>query len=135
MGTIVTDNGISIQFCHEDGSPDGVPLYGRYAGLFGQDRDEVLGPAGAGATQDELMFKGSKDWLSLIAVADTPEKLDQILSDTPISQTPADTSGSSRRAQVELHIGGVRQSFPNRLTIASGPILQFDPPIIHVVHV
>jgi hypothetical protein len=136
MGMKVTNNGISVQFCQKDGSPDGLPFYGRYAGLFGQVRSDVLSASGVGATQDETMFQGSDDWLTLIAVADTPEKLDQILSETArIPQTPADTSGSSRRAQVELHIGGVRQSFANRLTIASGPILQFKPPKIHVVHV
>ena len=135
MGTIVTDNGISVQFCRRDGKPDGAPIYGRFAGLFGQPRDVVIGKPGAPATQDEVKFPGSNDWLTLIAVADTKEKLDQILHESPIPQNPADTSGSSRRSQIDLHIGGVRQTFRNRIAIASGPILQFKPPKIHVVHV
>jgi hypothetical protein len=138
MGLITTNNGVSVQFCNKDGSPDGAPLYGRYTAFFGLPREKVLGAPGAPAeTRDERDFKGSDDWLTLIAVADTQEKLDQIIHENPDApRTPANTSASSRRAQIELHIGGVRKTFKDRITISSGPILQFKRiPKFHVAHV
>jgi hypothetical protein len=92
---------------------------------------------GAQASSDEMKFKGSDDWLTLIAVADTREKLDKILKETHVPPSNPDTSMSSRRATIELHVGEVRQSFKDRLTIASGPIVKITPPhpVIDVVHV
>src|ERR1700730_8078149 len=135
MGCRATDNGISIQFCKKNGAPDGAPFYGLYARLYGQRRELVLS-SGGGATPDEQKFKGSDDWLTLIAVADTPEKLAQIIHETTGPGTNPDQSLSRPRAQIELHLGGVRQSYKDRITIASGPIVRITPPpVIDVVHV
>jgi hypothetical protein len=135
MGCTATDNGISIQFCTEDGKPDGAPLYGRYTRIFGKRRELVIA-AGAAQTRDESDFKGSDDWLTLIAVADTPEKLEEIVHESNVPSSAPDTSCSSRRVQIELHIAGVRQTYKDRITLASGPIVQISPkPIIDVVHV
>ncbi len=135
MGTKVTASGVSIQFCKDDGTPEGAPFYSRYVRLRGQLQSKVIAMSGRAANAEEEKHPGSEDWLTLIAVADSPEKLDEILSETTVEASTAHTSGSSRRVCVELSIGGIRQSFKDRVTIASGPIVQFDPPIVHVVHV
>ena len=136
MGCTASDSGISLQFCNKDGSPDGHPIYGRYAVLFGLEQEKLL--CEKGSTPDEQRFKGSDDWLTIIAVADSPEKLQDIIDHTPPAVcVPAHTSGSSHRACIELHIGAIRKSFRDRITIASGPITSFPPrPIkMDVVHV
>ena len=134
MGCTTTDSGVSIQLCNKDGSPDGNPIYGKYARLYGQRQDVLL--AAKPATPDEDQFKGSDDWLTLIAVADSQEKLDGILAETKITNSAAYTSGSSHRACVELHVGETRQSFQDRTTIASGPITSLPPnPKMNVAYV
>jgi hypothetical protein len=136
MGIGVTDLGISIQLCHPDGSPDGPPVHGRYAAVFGKDRNEILQYSGVAETQDEHDFKGSDDWITLVAVADSKEKLEELVHETGIPRTPANTSGSSHRARIEVNVAGVRRSFRNRIAIASGPILKLGPPPkSHVFHV
>lgn len=136
MGARATNNGISVQFCFADGSPNGVPLYGRFAELFGKRQEQVIA-SGPAQTPDEAQVRGSDDWLTLIVVADTQDKLDQILRVTPaavLASTPQ-TSHSSRRVAVELDIGSQRQSLTDCITIASGPIVSIATPIIDVVHV
>jgi hypothetical protein len=139
MGTRIANNGIStgltIQLVKNTGEPDGLPIYGRYAELRGRDKGGVFS-SGPPQSQDEADFPGSDDWLTLIAVADTEEKLSMILKEAAIPQLPADTSGSSRRAQIEIDVAGARKSYKNRITIASGPIIRLKPkPILDVVHV
>src|ERR1035438_3098047 len=110
MGCTASDSGISLQFCNKDGSPDGHPIYGRYAVLFGLEQEKLL--CEKGSTPDEQRFKGSDDWLTIIAVADSPEKLQDIIDHTPPAVcVPAHTSGSSHRACIELHIGAIRKTF------------------------
>ena len=134
MGCTATDNGISVQFCHADGRPDGTPFYGRYAMLFGSSQDLVTG--GDPLPEEQGKFRGSDEWLTLIAVDDTKEKLHEIVTDWKGACTPCHTSCSSHRACIDLRIGGVRQIFKDRITIASGPIVSLKPPIkIDVVHV
>ena len=134
MGLTATDDGISIQFFHKDGRPEGPPSYGRYAAVYGKPQTQVIG-GGYAATPDETNFKGSADWLTLLAVADTKEKLDLILAETTVPKTAANTSGSSRRVQIETDIGGMRRSYKNRITIGSGPIVDINGPKVDVVHV
>jgi hypothetical protein len=112
--------------------PCGSPLFGRYAQLHGELQSNVL--KGQPPTQEEIDHPGSLDWLTLVAVADTPERLKAIVGST--TGNIPDTSHSSRRVQVEVHVGSSRLSLGGRITIASGPVVKLKPPpIIDVVHV
>lgn len=136
MGCRATEDGISLQFCDKDGNTDGAPIYGKYAALFGKKHKDILA-VGRPPTPEEQQFPGSDDWLTLIAIADTKDKLDAIIHESvPDSdRTACETSGSSRRARIELHVGGIRDSFKDRITIASGPVVTIKPPLVDVVHI
>ena len=135
MGCEASASGISVQFFKRDGEktvPDGAPLYGGYAKLYGRPRSEVF--TGGTAPAGHL---GSEDWLTLIAVADSPEKLSAILTATVVEPTEPQTSASSRQVFVELHVGDIRKSLRDCETIASGPVLSWSltAPKVEVVHV
>ena len=132
MGCQATRDGICVQFYDKAGAADGVPVFGKYAVLFGRKREDILAEVPAGPRETDL---GSDDWLTLIAVADSQEKLKEIIKDLGGSCPIPQTSGSSRRAVVALHLGGMKQKFRDRITIASGPILSLKPPKVDVVHV
>ena len=135
MGCKVTDTGIVLQFYRQDNKgrvqPDGIPVHGKHAALFGEPRKKKV-PKGPKGQHD-----GSDDWLTLIAVADSQEKLDAILHSTKVTKSIPQTSHSSHLACIEVHLGEIRQSFKGRTTIASGPVVAAPPkkPVIHVVHV
>ncbi len=126
MGLLVTDFGISVQFCDRAGRPDGAPLYGKYAKLYGNKREKII-KAGRPASKEEVDHPGSDDWLTLVAVADTKERLDAILREPAVQNVPEFpeflTSASSRRVAVEAHVGDVRRSLRDQITIGSGPIV------------
>lgn len=135
MGIRAGDCGISIQFCQADGQPDGPPVHGRYIKLSGKPRQDVI-KAGPPETPDEKQFEGSEDWLTLIIVADTEEKLNAIAKHHgPVS--PPHTSHSSRRVCIETHIKRARRTYGDRITIASGPIVSLNPRNLRIdaVHV
>jgi hypothetical protein len=133
MGCTGDSSGVSIQFYDANGAPSGAPIYGGFVKLCGQ-------PA-TPQTPEEIACQGSADWLTLIAVADSQDRLNNILKDIqhdpngPVLQD-AETSCSSRRVRIDMHIGRVRQTLKDRITIASGPVVSFPPnPKVHVVHV
>jgi hypothetical protein len=133
MGCTAAKDGLAEQFFDEEGNPEGMPLYGRYALLFGALPDQITGGV---RTDDEKAFGGSEDWITLVGVADSQERLDQIVEDWRGSCNPCQTSCSSHRVTVDLRIGPIQQVFENRVAIASGPILTIKPSIsIDVVHV
>ena len=132
MGTRVDKSGISVQLYDENNQPAGRPLFGRHAELFGKLRRDVL--KGHPPSQEESDHPGSEDWLTLVAVADTPERLKAIVGRSTRGKIP-NTSHSSRRVQVEVHVGNTRMSLGGRTTIASGPVVSIKPPRIDVVHV
>lgn len=134
MGCSESKDGVSIQFYDANGEPDGAPFYGRYCRLFGSPRREV---ATDGLTPIEEANPGSEDWITLIGVADTQQKLAQIVSEWNGGCKPCYTSCSSHRVSLDIHLGGIRQQFKNRTTIASGPFasLEKDTFKINVVHV
>jgi hypothetical protein len=133
MGCTAAKDGISVQFYDDRGEPDGTPLYGRFATMFGSLRRDVTKD---NPTDQEKQFPGSDDWLTVIGVADTKAKLDKIVSDWQ-GGSPPQTSCSSHRVSIDLRIGGVQQVFRDRTTIASGPIISLikDKIKIDVVHV
>ena len=133
MGCKAAEDGISVQFYDDRGEPDGVPLYGRRALLFGSLQKNVTG---GNPTDQEIEFPGSDDWLTVIGVADTQAKLDKIVEDWR-GGCPPQTSCCSHRVTIDLRIGGVRQVFKDRITIASGPIVSLKKGEIKidVVHV
>jgi hypothetical protein len=136
MGTRLTKAGLVIQLHDADGKPAGDPLFGRHAHIQGLRQSEVLQQSGA-LSPEEADHPGSQHWLTLVAAADSHEKLEKILRDAYTPDGECFTSCSSRRVRVELHIGEERRSFQNAVTIASGPIvsLDLDHPNVHVVHV
>jgi hypothetical protein len=134
MGTRKDESGVSVQLYDREGRPEGSPYFGKYVELMGRHQDDVVA-AGTPRSAEEEKVRGSEDWLTLVAVADTPERLAAIVTGTSALKGDPHTSHSSRRVLVELHIGNVRETFANRITIASGPIVKVPPdPIINVVH-
>jgi len=135
MGTTVTKSGVSVQFCNRDGDIEGPPVFSTFVQIQGRPRGEVIDRGGRGQTDEERIHHGSEDWLTLIAIADSDERLCTLVKESGIAITTAQTSGSSRRVQVEMHVGGIRRTLHDRITIASGPIIQSDPPIMNVFHI
>src|SRR3954462_15798413 len=119
MGATQTDEVITIQFYKKDGQPDEQPIYGRYCQLYGKLRDDVIATT-MGSTPDEAAHGGSDDWLTLVAVADSEEKLAAILTDSgdidPCNPKP---SLSSHRLAVKVDVGSVTRSMKGCTTIAS----------------
>lgn len=135
MGTRITDGGVSVQFCHSNGEIDGPPVFSTFVRILGQPRDEAIRRSGRYATEEENNFPGSDDWLTLIAIADSEERLSALVRESNLPVTEPQTSGSSRRVQVRLHLGAVRQTFHETITIACGPIIRRNPPIMNVLHI
>jgi hypothetical protein len=125
-----------LQLYDDLNQPSGRPLFGRFAELYGDLRDEVV-KGGSQPSLEETDHPGSEDWLTLVAVADTEARLRKILDDTPVTRKIPNTSHSSRRVQVEVHVDSTRLSLGGRTVIASGPIVSVKPgsPRIDVVHV
>jgi hypothetical protein len=136
MGTRLTNAGLVVQLHDADGALNGDPLFGKYAQIRGIPRADVVQMSGP-LVGEEIDHSGSQHWMTLVAAADSSDKLTAILRDVNAPDGDCFTSCSSRRVRVELHIGAQRQSFQNAITIASGPIVSNDPthPNVHVVHV
>ena len=136
MGTRVDKSGIAVQLYDDLNQPSGRPLFGRFAELYGELRDDVI-KSGNEPSLEESKHPGSEDWLTLVAVADTEARLRKILDDTAVTRKIPNTSHSSRRVQVEVHVESTRLSLSGRTVIASGPIVSVKPgsPRIDVVHV
>jgi hypothetical protein len=97
---------------------------------------DVICRSGREETPEEHEYPGSQDWLTLVAIADTKERLESLVEESGVAITESQTSGSSRRVQIELHVSNIRRTLHNRVTIASGPIIKpTDPPIMNVVHI
>ena len=133
MGTTVTSSGVSVQFCDRDGNIDGPPVFSTFVRLLGQPRDDVFARTGVAETPEEHNAPGSADWLTLIAIADSQDRLDAIVQASQLPVTNGQTSASSRRVDVRLHIGALNQTFQGRITIASGVVVK--PPILNVFHI
>jgi hypothetical protein len=131
MGTSADANGITLQFVNENNEPTEPPIFGRFAQLRGVDRSEALKYTTL-APGEEL---GSEHWMTLVAVADTKERLDAIVSTATARNGSVNTSCASHRVLIAFHVGDRLQSFENRSVIASGPIVKMDPPEVNVVHV
>jgi hypothetical protein len=131
MGTRADSNGISLQLVDADNKAIEAPIFGAFAHLHGIDRSEAL----KHTTLAEGESEGSEHWMTLLAVADTQERLDAIVSTSAAPQGSCDTSCASLRVLVEVHVGDRRETFESRTVIASGPILKLDPPEVNVVHV
>lgn len=134
MGLRTTTDGVSVQFVNSDASLQGPPLFGAYAMAYGSDQTDVIDASGVGASADEINYPGSDDWLTFVAVADSQDKLNALLNKNAGPKTAANTSGSSRRVQLELDIAGRQISRRNCVTIGSGPILDIDTPKVDLVH-
>jgi hypothetical protein len=135
MGVQNTGKGISTQLVKANGDPDGISVYFEFAELFGAARNTVI--RAGGLTQNEMLTDGgSDDWLTVVVLADTRAKLDAILQEPGIKdapQEPFQTSGSSYRVQVEMHLEDKRQSLTDRITIAEGKIISTNPLKMEIV--
>ena len=135
MGTKVTKSGVSVQFCNHKGEIDGPPVFSTYVRVLGLPRAEAIKRTGGKETEEEKQYPGSDDWLTLIAIADSKERLKKLVDDSGLEETEAQTSGSSRRVQVRLHMGALEATLKNRITIGSGPIVDKMKPIMNMVHI
>jgi hypothetical protein len=136
MGTIVDAAGISLQLYDDEGRPLGDPHFGKYALLAGLKRADIA--RAKPLTAAESNEPGSEDWLTLVAVADTEARLEQILRETAVRRHDASySSAGSWRVLVEMHVGDMRARFENRVTIASGPFIvrPNEPILMSVTHV
>jgi hypothetical protein len=131
MGTSADINGITLQFVNENNEPTEPPIFGRFAQLRGVDRSEALKYTTLAPGEDP----GSEHWMTLVAVADTKERLNAIVNTATARTGSVNTSCASHRVLVAFHVGDRLQSFENRSVIASGPIVKMDPPEVNVVHV
>jgi hypothetical protein len=131
MGTSADINGISLQFVNELNEPIEAPIHGRYAHIRGVDRSEALKYTTLAPGEEP----GSEHWMTLVAVADTPERLDAIVNTATARKGSVNTSAASHRVLVAYHVGDTLRSYENRSVIASGPIVKMDPPEVNVVHV
>jgi len=135
MGTSVTKSGVSVQFCDHKGEIDGPPVFSTFVRVLGRPKNEAIQHTGGRETDEERDFPGSDDWLTLIAIADSQERLNTLVKESGLEETTAQTSASSRRVQVRLHMGAFKATLMNRITIASGPVVELHPPRMNVVHV
>src|SRR5262249_52863404 len=107
MGTTVTKSGVSVQFCNRQGDIEGPPVFSTFVRILGRPHGEVTSGR---ETDEERIYSGSADWLTLIAIADSDERLGALVKESGVPVTEAQTSGSSRRVQVELHVGADRRT-------------------------
>jgi hypothetical protein len=131
MGTSADINGISLQFVNELNEPIEAPIHGRFAHIRGVDRSEALKYTTLAPGEEP----GSEHWMTLVAVADTQERLDAIVGTATARKGSVNTSAASHRVLVAYHVGDTLRSVENRSVIASGPIVKMDPPEVNVVHV
>jgi hypothetical protein len=131
MGTSADINGISLQFVNEQNEPTEEPIFGRFAEIRGIERSEALKYTTLAPGEEP----GSEHWMTLVAVADTKERLDAIVNTATARKGSVNTSAASHRVLVAFHVGDKLRSFENRSVIASGPIVKMDPPEVNVVHV
>jgi hypothetical protein len=132
MGTTADINGISVQFVDKNNKATDPPIFGAFAHLHGIPRKQALRlkPLAAGEQ------KGSEHWMTLLAVADSQERLDELVSTSDALQGDCHTSCASHRVLIAIHVGDDDpQWLENRSVIASGPITKLDPPEVNVVHV
>ena len=101
MGTSADINGITLQFVNEKNEPAEPPIYGRYAHIRGVERSEAL----KYTTLAEGEEPGSEHWMTLLAVADTPERLDAIVNTATARKGSVNTSAASHRVLVAFHVG------------------------------
>ena len=115
-----SEEGITLQFYTKQLKFDGPPLFGRFTDLFGVPRSERLKRQKPPAKDN-----GSTEWLSYIVIADTEKKRDDIVKalkrkkEVPKNK-PCQTSCCSRVVTIELHLGGVRATLPELITISTG---------------
>lgn len=131
MGTTADINGISIQLVDKHNKAIEPPIFGPHAHLHGIPRSQALETT-ALAAGEQL---GSEHWMTLLAVADTKERLDAIVNTSAAAQGSCNTSCASHRVLVEIHVGNRRETLEGRSVIASGPFVQLNPPKVNVTHV
>ncbi len=131
MGKSADINGITLQFVNELNEPIDAPIHGRFAHIRGVDRSEALKYTTLAPGEEP----GSEHWMTLVAVADTQERLDAIVDTATARKGSVNTSAASHRVLVAYHVGDTLRSVENRSVIASGPIVKMDPPEVNVVHV
>jgi hypothetical protein len=134
MGTIKDDSGITVQRYDRNGKPKGKPLFGRHTVIAGRKRAHILG--GMRPKGDEKTHPGSNDWLTVVAVADSRKRLKALLKTDAVKKHQplqvSQSSHSSRRTLIALHVGKTRKIFKNRVIVASGPILSLEPDDIRI---
>src|SRR5262249_38139867 len=126
MGTtIVEGKDVSIQRYDGQGQPSGKLIVTPFVAVRGTARATVLAQ-GAAETQSEKQLPGSDEWLTLIAIADTKDRLAALVdtTTTAIDENDVHTSASSRRVRIELHTDDDgRATLHANITIASGNIV------------
>ncbi len=98
MGLGSAPGGITLRFLNRDGSERRPPLTGAHVKLFSTPRTKRLDGLQPNLSGSEL---GSKDWLTDVIVADTPEKLAAM---KPLLHDTALSSLTSRRVFVQYNI-------------------------------
>src|SRR5262249_13328444 len=134
MGTQVTASGVSVQLCDDDGAPIGSPAFSTFVRILGQPQKDVFNRTG-GPSSEEKDFPGSTDWLTLVAIADSHDNIDALVAASNLPDADAQASGSSRRVKVMMDLPGFHNTFVNRVTIATGPVIQAHPPKMNVVFI
>jgi len=123
MGLTRHPDGITVMFCDDNGDlRPAETVGGAFVELRGAHRSAVVTDSNP-LTSAELLEPGSDDWLTVVAVADSQERLDGLIADLGPGSGP-NTSAFSRRVEVRTHVGaGGPRIAPGRITLAEGKVL------------
>jgi hypothetical protein len=121
MGLTAHKDGISVQFCDANGDPNEPRIFGKAVALRGAPRAALTAANPLG--DDERAKPGSDDWLTVVAVADTQDRLDALTANLGPGSGP-NTSAFSRRVEIRTHVGNSDpRTESGRITLAEGDVL------------
>src|SRR5687767_4879495 len=103
MGLVADPGGISVQLYDDQNRPVGNPVFGKFTHLCSVNRTERTNIEPLSIA--EAKFPGSKDWLTEVVVADTPQRLEALAPAALRAPSCAFSSCASHRVSVLLHVG------------------------------
>jgi hypothetical protein len=125
---IIEGTPVSVQLWGDDGEPEHDPIVSKYVRIRGVKRSAVLAASGPLTDEEKFLNGASEDWLTLVAVADSKEKLENM---PELAAAPHDdaalTSAFSLRVKLALDVGNRKETRDGMITIATGTRVPGDP--------
>lgn len=122
MGTRILDGThVSVTLFDGAGQPKGDPIETPFVAIHGTARNIVTGGHANLTPQERDLEGGSEDWLTLIAVADTKERLEQLVDThkSGLDEAPL-SSAASLRVRVRVATAARTEAWDGAITIADG---------------